>query len=81
MNGEQEEKETVGQVYWREGHDAEWEKAERNIRGGEEEMRGWDANNGEISIEELKEAEGTNKQVKEWRKDINNRKDRPSVTN
>ena len=67
MNGEQERKdwmtvETVGQVYWREGDDAEWEIAERNIRGGEEEMRGWDANNGEISIEELKEAEGTDKQ-------------------
>lgn len=37
-----------------EGDVDEWENAERKGKGGEEETEGWEANNGEIRIEEQK---------------------------
>lgn len=42
------------------------EKQGVKIRGGEEEMRGRDANNGEISIDERKQAEDTARRGKDW---------------
>lgn len=58
----------VGWVYRMGGDEATWENAKRKTRGGDEGMRGWDANNGEMSIEERKQAEDADKRGKDWLK-------------